>query len=296
MRGVIITNQEIGHNKYKIKRFKEEFSKLNVDLEVFTNDGTLAVIKDNNIILNLPKCNFVIYLDKDIYLAKELERAGYRLFNKSDFIKLCDDKMLTSIECANADIKMPKTIACPLFYSKELTEENLTFLDNVIDELGLPLVFKRVYGSLGEGVHLVSNKNELVELYKEYCRQPIQFQEYIASSAGRSLRVLVIDEKVVDGFIRYNPSDFRSNYGNTAKSKKLENGGKYLNFADKIAKYLKIEYAGIDLLFGDKDEPILCEINSNAFFEEFEKVTGINVAEEFAKMVIRKVGEDEYYE
>ena len=179
MNGIIITNQELGHSKYKIQRFKEEFFKLGVGLDIFTNDGTLAVIKNNSIEINIPKTDFVIYLDKDIYLAKELEKNGYRLFNRPDFIKLCDDKMLTSIACSNAGIKMPKTIACPLFYSEHLKEENLTFLDNVIDELGLPLVFKRVYGSLGEGIHLVHTKEELVELYREYCRQPLQFQEYI---------------------------------------------------------------------------------------------------------------------
>ena len=56
---------------------------------------------------------------------------------------------------------------------------------------------------------------------------------------------------------------------------------------------MHIEYAGIDLLFGENDEPILCEINSNAFFEEFEKVTGINAAAAFAEMVISKVNNHE---
>ena len=293
MNGIIITNQEIGHSKYKIERFKEEFSKLGVSLDVFANDGTLAVIRNNDIVINLPKADFVIYLDKDIYLAKELEKNGYRLFNRADFIKLCDDKMLTNIACAYAGIRMPKTFACPLFYSNEITDNNLTFLDNVIDELGFPLIFKRVYGSLGEGVHLVHNKEELVNLYKEYCRQPLQFQEYISNSYGRSIRIIVMDEKVVGGFVRYNTADFRSNFGNTATGKKLENNSIYYDFALKIAKYLKIEYAGIDILFGENDEPVLCEINSNAFFEEFEKITGINVAKQFAEMVIKKVNNHE---
>ena len=107
MHGLIIHNQEIGHNAYKIERFKEEFTKLGISLDVFVNDGTLAVIKDNNINIKLPKADFIIYLDKDIYLARLLEKAGYRLFNKADFIKFCDDKMLTFIRCANMGIKMP---------------------------------------------------------------------------------------------------------------------------------------------------------------------------------------------
>ena len=292
MNGIIIVNQEIGHNAYKIKRFKEEFSILGISLEVFVNNGTLAVIENNKIVIKMPKADFVIYLDKDIYLARELEKAGYRLFNNADFIKLCDDKMLTNIALANHDIKTPKTIAGPLFYSPELKEENLTFIDDVIAELGLPLVLKKVYGSLGLGVHLVKSKEEFIKLYEEYCRQPLQFQEYISTSKGRSIRVLVIDQEIVGAFIRYNDEDFRSNFGETASGKKLENYGKYVEFAKKISDILKIEYAGIDLLFGENEEPVLCEINSNAFFEEFEKVTGINVAKLFAEMIVRKVGKN----
>ncbi len=289
MNGIIITNQDIGHNAYKIKRFTEEGEKLGISLKHFINDGSLAVIKDNNIVLNLPKVDFVIYLDKDIYLARILERAGYRLFNNADFIKMCDDKMLTNINCSNRGIKMPKTIAGPLFYSPILKDENLKFLDSVEQELGYPLVFKKVYGSLGTGVYLVNNKEELISLYKENCRQPIQFQEYIASSFGKSLRVLIIDKKVIGAFQRYNEVDFRSNYGNTASSKEYPLTGKYLDMAEKIANEFDIEYAGIDLLFGENDEPVLCEINSNAFFEEFEKVTHINVAKIFMEMVQRKM-------
>ena len=292
MNGIIIVNQSIGHNQYKIERFIEEFDKKNIKLDVFVNDGTLAIIKDNNVVINLPKADFVFYLDKDIYLARLLEKAGYRLFNRADFIKFCDDKMLTFIGCANEGIKMPKTIAGPLVYT-DLEESNYKFLDNVINELGLPMVVKKVYGSLGEGIYLVNTKEELKKLYSEIARNPIVFQEYVKSSYGQSVRVLIIDGKVFGSFIRSNDSDFRSNYGDTASSKKLEKSQKYMEFAQKIADKLHIEYAGIDLFVCDEQEPILCEINSNAFFEEFEKVTGLNVAEAVRDMVIRKVNDNE---
>ena len=290
MHGLIITNQELGHSEYKIARFKEEFSKLGISLDVLKNDGTLAEIKDNNISLNIPKCDFVIYLDKDIYLARILERAGIRLFNKADFIKMCDDKMLTFIYCSNEGIKMPDTFAGPLVYTS-IENPHLDFLDTVISKLGFPMVVKKVYGSLGDGVFLVNNKNELIELYKQYCHNPILFQRYIASSKGRSIRVIIIDGKPFGAFIRKNSDDFRSNFGTTAGSEKIENPEKYLNFAAKIAEKLNIEYAGIDLLDDENDELVMCEINSNAFFEEFEKTTNLNVAKAFAKMVKRKIYE-----
>ena len=288
MNGIIICNQEIGHNQYKIERFKEEFSKKGIKLDVFLNNGTLAEIRNNEIKINLPKCDFIIYLDKDIYLARLLEKANYRLFNKADFIKLCDDKVLTFIACSNMGIKMPKTFAGPLMY-REPREENFDFLKTIEKELGYPMVVKRVYGSLGEGVYLVNSFNELKKLYAEIYRNPILFQEYVPSSKGKSLRIMVIDQKVIGGFIRFNHVDFRSNFGETADGRTLENPEKYYAFAQDIADKLKIEYAGIDLLVGENDQPILCEINSNAFFEEFEKVTGINVAEKVVDLIKKKM-------
>ena len=288
MNGIIIVNQTIGHNQYKINRFKEEFSKRNISLNVFVNDGTLALIKDNKIQINLPKADFVFYLDKDIYLARLLEKSGYRLFNRADFIKLCDDKMLTFIACANEGINMPKTIAGPLVYT-DLNPENFEFLDDVIAELGLPMVVKRVYGSLGEGVYLVKSKEELVSLYSSIARNPVIFQEYMNNSYGQSIRVLIIDGKVFGSFVRFNKFDFRSNFGDTSDGKNIENPAKFEQFAQEIADKLKIEYAGIDLLIDKNNEPILCEINSNAFFEEFEKVTKLDVAKAIADMVVRKV-------
>ena len=291
MHGISIHNQEIGHNAYKIARFKEEFAKMNCSLDVFANDGTLAFVKNNEVVVNIPKADFVLYLDKDIYLARLLEKAGYRLFNKADFIKFCDDKMLTFIGCSNLGIKMPTTFAGPLVYSS-MKASNFDFLDTVIEELGFPMVVKKVYGSLGEGVYLVNDKEELIKLYKEIARNPIVFQRYIKTSYGKSIRVLIINGKVFGGFVRKNDADFRSNYGCDAGGEKLKDFEKYLGFAKDIADKLEIEYAGIDLLIDDNNEPILCEINSNAFFEEFEKVTGLNVAEAYAKMVLGKVGKE----
>ena len=152
MNGIIIVNQNIGHNQYKIDRFQDECQKRNIQLDVFINDGTLAEIINGEVKINLPKADFVFYFDKDIYLARLMEKAGYRLFNRADFIKLCDDKMLTFIRCSNLGINMPKTIAGPLVYT-DLKEENFKFLDTIIDQLGLPMVVKKVYGSLGEGVY-----------------------------------------------------------------------------------------------------------------------------------------------
>lgn len=289
MNGIIIANQEIGHNAHKISRLTEEFQKVSVDVKLFINDGTLALIRNNDIVINLPKADFVIYMDKDIYLARLLEKAGYRLFNRADFIKMCDDKMLTFIACSDNNIRMPTTISGPLVYYG-LKETHLSFLKSIEDELGYPMVVKKVYGSLGEGVYLVKTHEELAKLYADICRNPIVFQKYISSSAGKSIRVLIIDGKVFGAFIRKNVQDFRSNYGQTASGEPIEDITRYARFAEKINDLFHIEYAGLDLLDND-GELMLCEINSNAFFEEFENITRLNVAKAIVDMIIKKVSQ-----
>ena len=283
---VIIKNPLFNsHIEKKIERFKNEAKSLDIRIDVFSNDGTLAKInKDGSI--HIPfTCDFVIYLDKDIYLAKLLEQAGYKVFNDSHFLKLCDDKMLTHIALSNHGIRMPKTISAPLVYKNEINDENYKFLDSIALELGYPLVVKRVYGSLGEGVYIAHNIDELKEIYRNNFIYPLLFQEYISSSKGRSIRVIVINEKIIGAIERYNDDDFRSNFGKSNHSRIIELDDKCTELIKKINDVLHIKYAGIDLLY-DKDGPILCEINSNAFFEEFERETGINVAISFLRMII----------
>ena len=286
MKAIIIVNQFNEHNEHKIKRFFEESKSLDLELEVVVNDGTIAKIVNGNIDCHL-QCDFIIYLDKDYYLARMLEKAGYTVFPDSHFLKICDDKMLTFVECSQASIRMPKTISSPLVFGNVLREENYQFLEKVVKELSFPLIMKRVYGSLGKGVYLIKDYETLKKRYSKYFMEPLLFQEYIETSFGKSIRVLVIDGKIFGAFERYNNGDFRSNYGNKASGKKIELSEKYRLFAEKIIKLLDIHYAGIDLLYGPNDEPVLCEINSNAFFHEFEKVTRKNAARAYLEMVLK---------
>lgn len=69
MRGTIIVNQNISnHIEYKIKRFHDEFIKKGIPLDVVINDGTIASIINGKVNINLNHPDFIIYMDKDIYL------------------------------------------------------------------------------------------------------------------------------------------------------------------------------------------------------------------------------------
>ena len=285
LKGIIIANQDNGHNEHKVRRFFEEAPKLDIELSLIVNDGTLAKIKDGKTITSIGDCDFVIYLDKDIYLAKLLESNGYKVFNDSSFIKLCDNKILTYISLTNQGINMPETYSAPLIFRGHIEESNYLFLEKIGQDLGYPLVVKRAYGSLGEGVFLANNLDELKDIYSKNFKYPLLFQKYIQNSKGKTYRIIIINGKIFGAFMRINNEDFRSNYGEGASSKKIELNEKERLFAEKIARKLNIKYAGLDVMIDKDGEPTLCEINSNAFFEEFEKVTGLNVAKAYLEMI-----------
>lgn len=268
------------------QRMKKEFLKFDIDLEMKTNQEILSWIASDGSIQTkeLTPYSFCLYLDKDGYISKMLELAGLRLFNSSESIYLCDDKMLTHIALANQGIRMPKTISAPLNYTSSFDEK---FLLETEKELSFPMIAKRNYGSLGKGVFLLQNHEELVSFEKKYQAEPHLYQEFISSSFGFDYRLILIGGKFIAGMRRHNENgDFRSNIAQGGKGERIEIPKSYINLAEKAAQVLKLDYCGVDILKGKDGEPILCEVNSNAFLKGIEEVTGVNIAYLYAKHIM----------
>ena len=271
--------------QHQLKRLKEEFSKKGVPVDVRTSTDVFSYLSEGYVKSTLPHYDFVIYTDKDRYIAEELERAGYRLFNSSSSIVKCDDKMLTHLSLSDHGIKMPTTISSPLCYRDD---GNRKYLDNVIEIIGLPMIVKENYGSLGRQVYFVTSKNELLDLENKLIHVPHIFQQFIASSKGKDYRIIVIGGKAVAYMKRENKFSYLSNLATGGKSYVVDLPKIYLDVAEKAARILQLDYCGVDLLEGENGEPILSEVNSNAFYEGIEKTTGINVARLYVDYILSK--------
>lgn len=244
-----------------------------IDIKEFNNiDIMKFVLKPN-----YEKPNFVLFWDKDVKLASLLENDGIKVFNSSESIRLCDDKSLTYLKLRNIGIKQPKTIFSPLLYYHTLLESD-EILDFIIDELGLPFVFKECFGSFGKQVSLIYDKNELAEKIKQVGTWPYIMQEFIDSSFGKDLRIYVVGNKCIASMKRENKNgDFRANIEVGSHGTLYQLNDKQKEIALKVVKKLGLTFGGIDLLFGKDDEPIFCEANSNAYFNEINKVANIKV-------------------
>lgn len=285
MRAVVLVNAYIRTAGMirQAERIAEELRGLGVQTEIEKNGNFLCEVQKNDVKLSR-NCDFVVYLDKDKYLSRMLERCGIRLFNRAQAVELCDDKMLTTIALAGAGVKLPDTVAAPLcYYSDASVSEE--WIRGIEERLGYPMVIKKSFGSWGMDVRLVSSREELRRAAEEYKMFPHLYQKKVGKS-GEDIRVLVVGGKAIACMKRKNEGDFRSNIEAGGKGYAIELSPKFREAAETCAKMLGLDYCGVDLL-DEGGVPYVCEVNSNALFNEAERVTGVNVAGAFAEHILR---------
>ncbi len=227
--------------------------------------------------------DFVIFLDKDIYLAKQLESLGIKVFNRASAINISDDKISTYQVLAQHNIPIPKTIIAPKIFPVETVLDPM-FMDRVVQTFGFPLIMKEAFGSFGEQVYLIHNTQQLLDQMHALKGRPYVFQEYIDTSFGRDLRLQVVGDRVVAAMYRQTEEDFRSTAGGVRLA--YEPTAEEAALAIAATKAIGADFAGVDLLFGENDEHIICEVNSNAHILKLLSCTNINVAEEVVDYII----------
>ena len=285
MKAWLVVNSFMDNQKF-IKLYEllsVAFKKQNVSLEIKNaSDISLQVGAK---ILNKP--DFAIFWDKDIYLAERLEKEGVRLFNSSRAVLLCDNKILMYQELANKGIRVPRTFIAPKTF-EGLNYSMRDFLNNVIKEIGFPIVVKEAYGSFGEQVYLANDIDSLNKIVDQIGYKDFLMQEFIASSKGKDIRINVVGNKAVVSMLRENDNDFRSNISSGGHGEKYEPKPEYLDLAVKAAQALGLDFAGVDVLFG-KEGPIICEVNSNPQFASTLKATGVNLADYIAEYILNNL-------
>ncbi|MHB8131417.1 MAG: ATP-grasp domain-containing protein [Mobilitalea sp.] len=288
MTGILVVNEFL--HSYKFNEIHtwllDAANKQGIEMQLRTNADLLIEISDGT---QDCKADFILFWDKDVRLAYYLEQLGYPVFNSSKAIELCDDKSLTHLTLMNSGIPMPRTIIAPKTF-ENIGYTNYKFLHQVAERIGFPMVVKESFGSFGQQVYLVKNIEELEEQVKQIGVKPILFQEFINSSFGKDIRLQVVGKKIIASMYRYTENgDFRAN---------LSIGGKMENYlptkeqgelALRCCEVLGLDFAGVDLLFGENEEPIVCEVNSNAHFKNIYDCTGINVADAIITHIMQKL-------
>ncbi len=286
MNGILVVNKFLSTEKFRdiYARLESAFSEREVTLSLCANSDLSAPIGEK-----LPfseKPDFVLFWDKDVTLARQIEAEGIPVFNSASAIEICDDKAKTHL--ALCGLPMPKTVIAPKTFPN-IGYTDTGFLENVAEMLGFPIVIKETFGSFGAQVYLANDMDELVSITKEHEKTPLIFQELIKESAGIDIRMNVVGHKFRAAMKRESKNgDFRSN---------VTLGGSGVNYmpteaeialAEEASRRLGLDFAGIDILFG-KDGPLLCEVNSNAHFKSTLDATGVDLASLIAEHIISKL-------
>lgn len=291
LKACLISNRFLNTSKYSEMNqwLIHAAEKKNIELISLTNDQCLVELgQGSKCFLKEYNPEFIIFWDKDIRLAKSLELEGYRLYNNSDAIEKCDDKSYTHLILQEAGITTPKTIIAPKTFDT-VGYNNLDFLSHVIHKLGFPMIIKECYGSFGQQVYLINNEKECIDKVKQLAGKPLLFQEFIKSSFARDIRLQVVGNQVIAAMFRYSDTgDFRANVSNGGRMRNYIPSEEQIQIAIDCCKALKLDFAGIDLLFSEEEKPIVCEVNSNAHFKNIYDCTGVNAADYIMDYIIEQ--------
>lgn len=262
MKAILVVNHFLRSKKFSElhNHLKATAAKMDIDLKVNTN-LELACKKAEG--------DFVLFWDKDVNLARRLERQGFAVFNSADSIEKCDDKARTYIELDGV-VPQPESMIAPLMFSAgcDISE----FVTTAIERLSLPLVFKECFGSFGEQVYLCNSYDEIIS---HITQKPFILQKFIGECAGEDMRIEVVGSKAVCAVKRKNENDFRSNVTNGGTMVQCTPSQRDADNAVEACKRLGLSFGGVDIL----PNGMVCEVNSNAHIINIMKATGIDTAE-----------------
>lgn len=284
MRGkvLIIHDDGISEEEFieKNELFMQAAKKNNISLTFKTNAEIYSFIDNNSV-----KCHdsystfdYALFFDKDAHVAKSLEMLGVKVVNSAKAIDMCENKANLYQELAKYNVNIPKTVIFPTMTIFDKTK-SINFLNDAIEDLGLPMVVKGWYGDSGKNVYLAKTKQELYDIVEKLQGKEILLQEFILESSGTDIRMFVIKNKVVASYSRQgNSGDFRSN---------LSLGGTMTNYiptyideqlAISATKVIGCDFAIVDIL-RSINGPVVCEVNTTANINNFYKSCKVDIAQ-----------------
>ncbi len=242
---------------------------------IVTKEGKSSIFYQGKNIM-LPDCLLPRMGSATTYFAhaviRHLEHLGVLVLNSSDSIALSKDKLSALQILKLNNIPIPKTQLAKFPINMGVVRKEFSF----------PIVLKTVSGSFGKGVFLCESRSklkdtmDLIEISKD-SKTNIILQEFVKSSKGRDIRVIVIGGKAYGAMLRTaKKGRFKANYSQGGKVEFFQITPDIEWLALESARILNLDIAGVDILF-DGDKYLVCEVNSAPGFQGFEKATKIDI-------------------
>lgn len=307
LRGILLTNHFLRTDKFveHYEWLSDAADRRGVILELWDNTSFLAGYGMHftaDLKKYLSSYQFMIYWDKDVrlgcYLTQICDELEIPIYNSVSGMAACDDKSETyrvlqgwnEAQEEKNRIPLLPTIVAPMTY-QAVGYTDIHFLKQVTERLSLPLVIKECFGSFGQQVYLAKTYEEAKRITERLAGTPFLYQQYIESSHGHDIRLQVVGDRVVAAMRRDSSTgDFRANLTNGGSMQPYMPSVEEKNLAVRTVQALKLDFAGVDLLFSrgvDAPADVVCEVNSNAHFRNIADCTGINVADRIMDYICR---------
>lgn len=212
-------------------------------------------------------------------ILRQLEMQGIWTASSSIAITRARDKLRSQQILTKAGVDTPKT----------LVSRNTTDIDELLEQIGLPVIIKLATGTHGNGVVLAETKKaaksalQAFYLYNEDGTN-ILLQEYVKESTGVDIRAFVVGSRVVASMKRQSlDDDFRSNLHKGGEGTSVKLTAEEKRIAVKAAKAMGLHVAGVDLMRSSRG-PLVLEVNASPGFG-IERVTERNVAAKIIEYV-----------
>jgi RimK family alpha-L-glutamate ligase len=290
---LILTGGEVS----KLSSFSKEGAELGINLTVapfsdleydFKSTDKKFVVRIGNIDL----ADFdVIYFR---LLGKRIEDAAIvsdyaknnrikivdRIYQRPQFLKVPIPKGLETKLLFDKGIPFPRTLLLSLSQIQKLAPK----------DLGFPFVIKGTNGKRGRAVWSPENKSDLAKLIKELKPREVLEERFLAQEFIKSsirIRVFVINGKSRAAIVRPQRWSTRFDKEPAEKTFFQKVPSKYSCIAEKAAKSLFVDIAGVDILETEDKKLYLLEVNSAPRWDSIKKDTGLNVEREILKYLIK---------
>jgi glutathione synthase/RimK-type ligase-like ATP-grasp enzyme len=177
------------------------------------------------------------------------------------------------------------------------------------DTRAYPYILKWVYGFGGQHVYLVRTKEDYNRVVQKYPLEELLVQEFIEAQYEYKVMTVGYTSLPVVLKIKTSGSSFRPDFKNyTVCHPELDSGSsmndrtildssfrwndttqKVVALAERAARVLGRELAKVDILEDQRGNLFVLEVNRWPGFQNFEKLTGYNVAGEFVRYLQKKL-------
>ena len=208
----------------------------------------------------------------NLHSTAAFEGLGAKMINSLYTAIMCGNKLFTHMELAKSGIAIPKAF-CAF--------SNQSAMD-ILNKNGYPKVIKPVVGSWGRMVALLKDKEAAEAVIEDrehmYPLYHVFYFEEFVKRPPRDIRFIVVGNKVVAAIYRYSgDNEWKTNMALGGKAEACKVTNEMERLCLKVAKTLKGEILGVDLMESDENGLLVHEVNNTTEFKNTVRVTEIDI-------------------